>query len=174
MTGSTEAAVQSKAGFGARRPPLKRRRDPRGDALAFCVLINLADGWTRIAVVEHGVPVQVVRDLAVAMDVSLNYLSRTLRISRTAMRRKVKRSKPLSTGESDRVVGLARLVGFIAVMVRKTDSPADFDPARWVVNWLEKPLPALGGRRPAEFMSTRSGQTLVDDMLERVTGAAYA
>ena len=145
----------------------KQSHDPRGDALAFCVLMSVADGWTRVAVVEQGVPAHVVDDLAALMDVPLNFLTRALRIPTTTLRRRRRDFKPLATGGGDRVVGLARLIGCAAVMVQKAGGAGDFDPARWIANWLEKPHRALGGRRPAEFLSTRSGQTLVEDLLGR-------
>jgi putative toxin-antitoxin system antitoxin component (TIGR02293 family) len=141
--------------------------------MAFCVLIHLADDWTRIAVVEHGVPTHLVRDLAALMDVPVNHLAQILGISSAALKAREKDPKSLSTGEGDRVTGMARLIGFAAVMAQEAAGTGDFDPARWIASWLDKPLPALGGRRPAEFMSTRFGQALVDDLLERTTGAAY-
>jgi uncharacterized protein (DUF2384 family) len=174
MNRSNQAALPLKHRARTRRSRGKQRRDPRGDALAFCVLIHLADGWTRIAVVEHRVPVRLVRDLAALMDVPLDYLMRILGLAPTTPKMRAKPLKLLSVADSDRVVGMARLVGFAAVMAQAVGDTGDFDPARWIIRWLESPLPALGGRCAAEFMSTRSGQSLVDDMLQRTTGAAYA
>lgn len=149
----------------------KQSRDPVGDTLVFCVLMHVADAWTRIDVVEHGVPACSVGEIAALMGMSLSDLARVLGIPPTKLRRT---TKPLSTGVSDRVVEIARLIGCAAFMVQQTGGPSDFDAGHWVASWLERPLPALGGRCPAEFMSTRSGQGLVNDLLERATSGAYS
>ena len=152
----------------------KQSSDPVGDTLAFCVLMHVADAWTRIDVVEHGVPARSVGEIAALMGTSLNHLAQVLGIPPPKLRRRTRHSKPLWTGASDRVVGMARLVGCAAFMVQQTGGPSDFDAGRWVASWLERPLPALGGRCPAEFMSTRSGQGLVNDLLERASSGAYS
>lgn len=159
---------------GAQRAHVKQGHDPRGDALALCVLMSLADGWTRIALVEEGVPAYVVDDLAVLMDVPLNFLTRALRISTTTLRRHRRDFQPLAMGDSDRVLGLACLIGCSAVLVQEAGGAGDFDPAQWIAGWLKTPVPALAGRRPAEFLSTRSGLTLIEDLLAKITSGAYA
>ena len=163
-----------KAQSGAQRVYVKRGHDPRGDALAFCVLMAVADRSTRVAVVEEGVPAHVVDDLAALMDVPLDYLTGPLGLSVTAMRRRINASKQLPIGLGDRVVELACLIGRVVVMVQEAGGPIDFDPARWIVNWLETPIPALGWRRPAELMITRSGQAMLEDLLARVRSGAYS
>lgn len=35
----------------------------------------------------------------------------------------------------------------------------------WVGEWLERPSPALGGAKPADFMDTMEGQGLVTRLL---------
>lgn len=44
---------------------------------------------------------------------------------------------------------------------------ATFDLARWLGEWLKRPQPALGGRRPAEMLGTKEGVAAV----RRVLGA---
>lgn len=166
--------MRVKAEPGAQRVHVKRGYDSRGDTFAFCVLMSIADGWTRIAVVEEGVPAHVVEDLAALMDVPLNFLTRALRISTTKLRKHSRGLKPLATGDSDRVIGLACLIGCAAVMVQEAGGAEDFDPARWIAGWLKSPIPALAGRHPAEFLSTRSGLTLIEDLLEKIRSGAYA
>ncbi|SEB19812.1 putative toxin-antitoxin system antitoxin component, TIGR02293 family [Variovorax sp. YR216] len=166
--------MQSKAKRGTQHSRVKQGRDPRGEAFAFCVLMSIADGWTRIAVVEQGVPAHVVEDLAALMDVPLNFLTRALGISAATLRRHRRDFKPLATGDGDRAIGLACLIGCAAVMVQEAGGADDFDPARWIATWLKSPVPALAGRRPAEFLSTRSGLTLIDDLLGKIRSGTYA
>ena len=59
-------------------------------------------------------------------------------------------------------------------MVAQSGDPAGFDPDRWVGEWLERPLPALGGAAPGEFMDTMEGQYLVSRLLAQSQSGAYA
>jgi hypothetical protein len=49
-----------------------------------------------------------------------------------------------------------------------------FDASRWVGEWLERPLPALGGAKPAEYMDTMEGQELISRLLAQAQSGAYA
>jgi len=148
--------------------------DPRGEALAFCVLIHAADGGTRLELVENGLPARMIGNLAALMGIPLNGLARVLDISTTTLRSREKASKPLSPTASDRIMGMARLIGYAALLVQETGGPSDFDAGRWIASWLADPAPALGGRCPEEFMSTRQGQDLVANLLEQAASGAYA
>jgi uncharacterized protein (DUF2384 family) len=59
-------------------------------------------------------------------------------------------------------------------MVEQSGNPAGFDAARWLSNWLSKPLPALGSETPASYMDTFEGQRLVADLLSMGQSGAYA
>jgi uncharacterized protein (DUF2384 family) len=48
-----------------------------------------------------------------------------------------------------------------------------FSAARWVAEWLQRPHPALGGRRPGELMDTADGRELLTDLLARQQSGAY-
>jgi len=78
------------------------------------------------------------------------------------------------TNQSERVIGLAKLVGQVETMVRESGDPTGFDAARWVSAWLNQPNPALGGRRPIELMGTVTGQEVVSGLLARMQSGAYA
>jgi hypothetical protein len=73
-----------------------------------------------------------------------------------------------------RVLGLLRLIGQVAVMVEHSGDPKEFDAARWVGGWLERPIPALGGARPADYMETIAGQTLVSKLLMQSQAGVFA
>ena len=50
---------------------------------------------------------------------------------------------------------------------------AAFDSARWLKDWLEKPQPALGGRRPAEMLGTKEGVTAVRRVLGAIVSGSF-
>jgi len=72
------------------------------------------------------------------------------------------------------VLGMGRLVGQVQRMVEESGRPEGFDAAAWVARWMERPVPALAGRRPAELMDTAEGQALVANVLARAQSGAYA
>jgi uncharacterized protein (DUF2384 family) len=75
---------------------------------------------------------------------------------------------------SERTIGIARLVRQAERLVQDSGGMEDFDAARWVAAWLDRRLPALGGRRPDVFTDTADGRTLVADLLAQQQSGAYA
>ena len=59
-------------------------------------------------------------------------------------------------------------------MLQKSGDPRDFGVAQWLSRRLAEPLPAFGGRRPADFMNTPEGQALVSSALAKMQSGAYA
>jgi hypothetical protein len=65
------------------------------------------------------------------------------------------------------------LIGQVEVMLSQSGTGEKFDADRWVGAWLDHPLPALGGARPAEYMDTIEGQELVSGLLAQSQSGAY-
>lgn len=133
-----------------------------------------ASTMQRVALVKKGVPARYTRVLAGRMRISKEKFYTTVGLSRATVDRKLKVNKRLNPDESERVMGIARLVGQAQSLVEESGGPKDFDAAQWLADWLDHPLPALGGRRPAEFMDTADGRALVSDLLAQQQSGAYA
>lgn len=133
-----------------------------------------ADAMQRVQWVKRGVPATVVDAMAKRMAMPKEKLIGTLGLARATIDRKARENKPLSTDESSRVLGMARLVGQVQAMVEESGNPEGFDAAQWVARWLERPLPALGGQRPADLMDTPEGQSLVSGIVARMQSGAYS
>jgi putative toxin-antitoxin system antitoxin component (TIGR02293 family) len=108
------------------------------------------------------------------MKMPMEKFYRTLGLARPTVDRKVRLSKLLNPDESERVVGIARLVGQAQSLVKESGRQEEFDAATWVSAWLDRPLPALGGKPPGEFMDTADGRMLVADLLSQEQSGAYA
>lgn len=78
-----------------------------------------------------------------------------------------------SPDESERLLGVATLMGQAQRIVEESGNPDSFDPATWTAKWLESPLPALGGKAPGEFLDTADGRELVSQLLLRQQSGAY-
>lgn len=132
------------------------------------------DPLEHVELVKHGVPALLIELVAGGMGVSKDKLLATLGLPRATIQRKTKLNQSLSAEESSRVLGISRLIGQTQAMVEASGDPEGFDAAAWVAQWLDQPLPALGGQRPAELMDTAEGQAIVSNMLSRAQSGAYA
>ena len=132
------------------------------------------DAIERVAMVKEGVPARLLDLICEDMAVPKDKLYATIGLARATINRKLREQQMLNQDESERVLGIARLVGQVSAMVRESGRPEGFDAARWVADWLDEPQPALGGRRPAELMDTADGRTIVSDLIARMRSGAYA
>jgi putative toxin-antitoxin system antitoxin component (TIGR02293 family) len=128
----------------------------------------------RVDVVRNGVPAEAVGVIAGDMGIAKERVYATLGMPRATIERKTRERQRLSADEGDRVVGLARLIGQVSDIVRQSGEPRGFDAAHWVAAWLDRPLPALGGRRPGSLMDTAEGREIVTGLVAQIQSGAYA
>jgi putative toxin-antitoxin system antitoxin component (TIGR02293 family) len=128
----------------------------------------------RVDLVKRGVPPAALGLLAADMGITREQLYATLGVPRATMERKMRQGRRLNQDESERVVGIARLVGQVEHMVRESGDPEGFDAPRWVAAWLERPLPALGGARPRTLMDTAEGRDIVSSLVAQMQSGTYA
>jgi putative toxin-antitoxin system antitoxin component (TIGR02293 family) len=145
----------------------------RVSATNFLRIYN-ADAMDRVKIIKRGVQPKDLDVIARRMSIPKDRLYKTLGLARATIDRKMRTKKLLSIDEGSRVVGMARLVGQVQAMVEESGRPEGFNAAEWVARWLEQPLPALNGQRPAELMDTAEGQGIVSQLLARMQSGAYA
>ena len=149
--------------------PLQQARTPYEGMALYGV-----DTDARIALIRRGIPASTISRLSARMGMSKEFLLSSLGLSRATISRKEKDASLLSKDESERVLGVENLIGMVQAMVEQSGDPAGFDAARWVSDWLSKPLPALAGATPASYMDTFEGQKLVVQLLSMTQSGAYA
>ena len=128
----------------------------------------------RVALVKRGVPAGYVIAIAKTIGRPKERLMKVLGLPRATVDRKARAHQQLSIEHGERLIGFSKLVGQVQVMVAQSGDPAGFDAAKWLGQWVEKPLPALGGRCPAEYMDTSEGQQLVSSLIAKMQSGAYA
>lgn len=171
-----------KKGVSSPSARVKKRANAKASALTRARLKSLLPYRTmfrsslgkRVDVVRAGVEAEVVRILARDLQYEQGVLMDRLGFSRATVSRKIKAGKRLDISASERVVGAMRLVGQVKHMVEESGDARGFDASAWVGLWLEQPLPALGGKAPAEFMNSATGQELVAQLLAQTQSGAYA
>ena len=137
----------------------------------FAVVYALAP-VERIALVKRGVPAIEVSNVAKTIGQPKEKLMRVLGLPRATVDRRARAKRPLSVEQGERLLGFARLVGQVKVMVEQSGDPAGFDAGKWLGSWLERPLPALAGKCPADYLDTNEGQQLVSGLLMRMQSGA--
>ncbi|WP_151639016.1 MbcA/ParS/Xre antitoxin family protein [Noviherbaspirillum aerium] len=65
------------------------------------------------------------------------------------------------------------LITLVRRMVRESGNPARFDAAAWVAEWVQRPLSALGGQTPANFLKTAEGRQVIKQLLASTQSGAY-
>lgn len=132
-----------------------------------------ADPINRVRIIKQGIPAGFLELMATDMLISRSRLAHTLGIARSALGRKALKRKLLSPEEGSRVLGMASLIGQVHTMICESGNPEGFNAAEWVARWIDRPLPALGGLRPAELMHTFDGQALVSSIAGRMQSGVY-
>jgi putative toxin-antitoxin system antitoxin component (TIGR02293 family) len=127
----------------------------------------------RIRIIKQRVPAKYVVTISISMKMPKETLYGTLNLARATIDRKVLKKELLNQDESERVLAITRLVGQADSIVRGSGVAEGFSAAEWVAAWLQRPHPALGGRRPGELMDTADGRDLVTDLLARQQSSAY-
>ena len=128
----------------------------------------------RVRLIKQGISADVLEQISKDMSISKVRLADTLGVARSTIGRKALKRKVLSPDEGSRVLGMASLIGQVHTMVCESGDPEGFNAAEWVARWIDRPLPALGGLRPAELMDTFDGQALVSSMVARMQSGAYS
>lgn len=76
--------------------------------------------------------------------------------------------------EADRERAIGRLARRVQAIVEASGNPDGFDAIRWTEAFLLRPMPALGGKTPNEFMGTEEGQTLIENLISRMQSGGYS
>jgi len=59
-------------------------------------------------------------------------------------------------------------------MVEESGNAASFNARAWLISWLERPLPALDGRKPMELLDSESGFDVLSALLARAQAGAFS
>lgn len=128
----------------------------------------------RIHMIRKGVLARNAKRMISDLHFDQQALLGALNLKTATVNRKAARGEALSADESERVIGIARLVGQLQAIVEESGDPDGFDAPLWLSQWLREPLPALGGIQPISLLDTMEGQALVADTLAKVQSGAFA
>lgn len=129
----------------------------------------------RAELVKRGLPARAVQEMSAAMGLPREQLMRAVGLARSTVERKLAARGRLSEAESEKLVGLSRLIGQVDAMVRESgEAPVGFDAARWFAAWMGEPVAALGGLRPQQLLDTADGREALATLLLQMRSGVYA
>jgi putative toxin-antitoxin system antitoxin component (TIGR02293 family) len=131
----------------------------------------------RIGLIRNGVNAADFKTFVGTLDIQQEKVFHMLDIATATVNRKASRNESLSREDSEKVVGMAKLIGQVETMLEESGDRAamqGFDAARWLTHWMEEPIPALGGAAPADYMDTIEGQEMISRLLAMMQTGAYA
>lgn len=154
---------------GAPKAPPKRPTQPMS-----YLEIYRATPADRIKMIKGGLRATEAKRIIADLDIAQALAFGALNLSAATVNRKAAQDKTLSPDESERVIGMAKLIGQLEAMIQESGDPAGFDSRVWISRWLREPLPAFGGARPVDLMDTMEGQAMVSNALAQSQSGAYA
>jgi len=128
----------------------------------------------RVALVREGAPADLLATIAERIGISREPLYRSLGLAPSTIKRKIQGHQALAVDESETALGTARLIGQVETMLAESSDEPDFDAAKWLGRWLERPNPALGGALPMSYLDTADGRQMISELLARMQSGAYS
>ncbi len=180
LSGVQGAVKTRKKRFKAPGTPSSKKAEAR---VSFAFKLTRKDGFvalykapalTQVGWIKRGVSARDAKAIVGELHVPQADALTALQIPTATVNRKARTNAPLSPSESERVLGVGRLLGQLQTMVQESGNPDGFDAAAWLSAWMSAPVPALGGARPLDLMGTMTGQALVSQLLAQMQSGAYA
>lgn len=140
----------------------------------FYIEIYRSSPQARIKMIRSGVKAGDAKQMISDLHFDQQVLLGALNLKTATVNRKAARNEALSIEESERVLGIASLVGQLQAIIEESGDPEGFDATQWLSRWLREPLSALGGEEPVSLLDTMEGQSLVADTLAKVQSGAFA
>jgi putative toxin-antitoxin system antitoxin component (TIGR02293 family) len=135
-------------------------------------------GATPMQIVEierAGVVGTFIKDLSKRMEIPSSRIFSILGIPKATAEKKAAAGEMVAGSGGQAAIGMVKLLGIAQEIVTNSTAPEarDFDAAKWLGQWIERPQPALDGRRPADLLDTPTGVEVVARLLGSIESGAY-
>ena len=137
--------------------------------------LNAATPLDLVEMERRGVPGSLVKELVIKMAVPAVRMFSYLGIPKATIEKKAAGNEMIAGAAGQAALGMVKLLAIAQSIVQNSDSPEakDFDSAKWLGQWIERPQPSLGGRKPADLLDTPTGFDLVARLLGAIESGAY-
>lgn len=124
---------------------------------------------------RSGVAGAFITDLSKRMELPSSRVFAMLRIPPATAARKLAPGALVDGRAGLAAIGMIKLLGIAQDIIQDSTAPEakDFDIVKWLGQWIERPQPALGGRKPADYLDTPTGVEIVANLLGAIRSGAY-
>lgn len=128
-----------------------------------------------VEIERQGVLGAFIKDLSKRMQVPTSRIFNILGVPKATAEKKAAAGELVSGSGGQAAVGMIKLLGIAQAIVENSTAveAKHFDAARWLGQWIERPQPALGGRKPADLIDTPTGVEVVARLLGSIESGAY-
>ena len=159
----------------AKRAPLVLVYHPNDGVDQYVRQIASATPMQIVDLERTGVHGAFIKALSRRMEIPSSRIFRILGVPKATAEAKASAGKMVAGHGGQAAIGMVKLLGIAQQLV--TGSTAreakDFDAARWLGQWIERPQPSLGGRKPADLLDTPTGVEVVARLLGSIESGAY-
>jgi uncharacterized protein (DUF2384 family) len=176
MAGNPSAGkvVSVKSAATTQASPTAARGNVASPFKAFRRTLKDAGFELRVRAEREGVPSEMVVTVMKEMGSTAGEFQRIVGVPKSTFAKKISEKSAFAGAAGQAVLGLAELVNLAEDLVDpKGRDAAGFDAGRWVGEWIQRPQPALGGRKPADLMDTPTGRESVKRVLGALGSGAY-
>lgn len=135
-------------------------------------------GATPMQMVElerKGVLGSFIKDLSKRMEIPSSRIFTILGVPKATAEKKAAAGERVAGRGGQAAIGMVKLLGIAQEIVANSTAPEahEFDATRWLGRWIERPQPALGGRKPADLLDSPTGVEVVARLLGSIESSAF-
>lgn len=133
---------------------------------------------TPIQIVEierAGVVGSFIKDLSKRIEIPSSRMFTMLGVPKSTAEFKAAGGKVIAGSGGQAAIGMVKLLGIAKEIVANSTATKakGFDAFKWLGQWIERPQPSLGGRKPADLLDTPTGVEVVVRLLGSLESGAY-
>lgn len=128
-----------------------------------------------VEIERQGVAGTFITDLSKRMELPSSRVFAMLRIPPATAARKSAAGAVVDGRAGLAAIGMIKLLGIAQDIVQDSTAAEakNFDTVKWLGQWIERPQPALGGGKPADYLDTPTGVEIVAQLLGAMRSGAY-
>ena len=128
-----------------------------------------------VEIEREGVRGSLIKDLSRRLEIPASRMFGILGIPKATAEKKAATGEMVTGSGGQAAIGIAKLLAIAEEIVAHSTAPEarGFDAAKWLGQWIERPQPALGGRKPADLVDTPTGLEVVARLLGGIESGAY-
>jgi len=183
-TSAKAGAPETNAPAAREKAASRAERGDKGDVIVYRAkegvdhYVRQVAAATPMQIVEierEGVLGSFIKDLSRRMEIPSSRVFKILGVPKATAEKKAAAGEMLGGRGGQAAIGMVKLLAIAQEIVANSTAreAKGFDAAKWLGQWIERPQPSLGGRRPADLIDTPTGVEVVARLLGSIESGAY-